>query len=189
MWSRSEVKQKGKSNFKKNYWRAVLVAIIYNLFFVASTTATRSSSGDQDMSELFGSPDAVKIALAILAAASVVLIIIKIIDIFLLNPLEVGCNGFFLSNQDDNATLGELFCAYKNNYGKAVLGIFLRDLLIAIGFALFIIPGVILTYSYRMVPYILAEDPSVSGSDALKQSRMMMKGMGYYSSKYCLINY
>ena len=39
MWNRAEVKNKGKVNFKKNYWKSVLVAFIYSLFFVGSSAA------------------------------------------------------------------------------------------------------------------------------------------------------
>ena len=59
---------------------------------------------------------------------------------------------------------------------NAVSGIFLRDLFTFLGFILFIIPGLILGYSYRLVPYILADDPQIKGSDALRMSRSMMQG-------------
>ncbi len=174
MWNRSEVKAKGKTNFKKNYWKSVLVAIIYSLFFVATGSATSNNS--EDLSEaLANNPDAGSIIAAVLAILGVLIAIAIVIDIFVLNPLEVGCNSFFLVNQDSDAGLGELGCAYKNNYGKVVVGILLRNLLITLGFIV-LIPGLILMYSYRMVPYILAEDTQISGTDALKKSRAMMKG-------------
>lgn len=39
-----------------------------------------------------------------------------------------------------------------------------------------IIGGVIKSYSYRMVPYIVAENPSIRGRDAIRMSRRMMNG-------------
>ena len=36
--------------------------------------------------------------------------------------------------------------------------------------------GVILGYAYAMAPYILAENPDISGVEALRLSRQMMKG-------------
>ncbi|MBQ7581191.1 MAG: hypothetical protein IJU25_00050, partial [Lachnospiraceae bacterium] len=163
MWVRSEVKAKGLSNFKKNYWKSVLAALIYMLFFGATATTFNSKRSSIDVSD----PEFLAIMLAVLAAVAVLLLICKLIDIFLLNPLEVGCQRFFLVNQDADAQLGELGHAYKNNYGKVVLGIFLRDLLICLGLIV-IVPGLILSYSYRLVPYILAEDTTISGPDALK---------------------
>ena len=41
---------------------------------------------------------------------------------------------------------------------------------------LFVIPGIVKAYSYRMVPYVLAEDPFISHNDAILLSRRMMDG-------------
>ena len=41
---------------------------------------------------------------------------------------------------------------------------------------LFIIPGIVKAYAYRMVPYILKEHPELSGTQAITLSRRMMKG-------------
>ena len=41
---------------------------------------------------------------------------------------------------------------------------------------LFAIPGIIKSYSYAMTPYILAENPDMTVSDAITQSRRIMDG-------------
>lgn len=41
---------------------------------------------------------------------------------------------------------------------------------------LFIIPGIVKTYEYRMVSYILADQPDISARDAFAISREMMRG-------------
>ncbi|MCR5108361.1 MAG: DUF975 family protein [Lachnospiraceae bacterium] len=185
MWTRSEVKAKGKDSFKRNYWPSVFVAIIYYLFYVATGSVSRNGASSEEVSQEFtNDPDAIRFVLAVLAVIGVVLIVIKLVDLFLLNPLEVGCNRFFLVNQDEKARLSEMGHTFKNNYGAAVLGLFLRDLFIGIGVLLFIVPGLILSYSYRMVPYILAEDREISATEALKRSREMMKGQKWSSFVY-----
>ena len=173
MWDRAYVKAQGKASFKRNYLNSVLVALIYSLFFIASGSSVRGKKIDR---ETLNNPDFIKILMIILAVVGVLIIIGTIIKIFVFNPLEVGCNRFFLVNQYDNATIGEVGYSYKNNYMNAVSGIFLRDLFTFLGFILFIIPGLILGYSYRLVPYILADDPQIKGSDALRISRNMMQG-------------
>lgn len=52
----------------------------------------------------------------------------------------------------------------------------LRDVFIFLWSLLFLIPGVIKHYSYRMVPYILADDPEIGAMDAITLSRQMMDG-------------
>ena len=53
---------------------------------------------------------------------------------------------------------------------------FLRDLFIALWTLLLIVPGIIKGYAYRMVPYILAENPDMNYKEALDLSSKMMYG-------------
>lgn len=53
---------------------------------------------------------------------------------------------------------------------------FFMTLFICLWSLLLIIPGVIKSFSYSMCFYILAENPGMSGMEALKRSQEMMKG-------------
>ena len=44
---------------------------------------------------------------------------------------------------------------------------------------LFAIPGIIKSYSYRLVPYILADNPEMNSDDAITLSREMMNGQKF----------
>ena len=52
----------------------------------------------------------------------------------------------------------------------------LKDLFLFFWAFLFIIPAIVKSYSYMMVPFILAEHPEISGTDAISLSRRMMDG-------------
>ena len=52
----------------------------------------------------------------------------------------------------------------------------IRDFFLYLWGLLFVIPGLIKAYSYRMVPYILAENPDMSSLEAITLSRKMMDG-------------
>ncbi len=54
--------------------------------------------------------------------------------------------------------------------------IFLTGLFTALWTLLFIIPGIIKSYSYAMAPYIIAENPSVGALEAISRSGRMMRG-------------
>ena len=181
MWNRADIKAKGKESFKRNYWKSVLTALIYLIFFTSSGVASKSGAEDegglsQVMNDILNSPDAAAIIAVILGIVGVAMIVSCLINIFVLNPLEAGCNRFFLVNQSENATISEWLHCFKNNYITAAISLLIRDLLILVGFILFVIPGIIQCYSYRLVPYIVADDPQISAGDAVKRSRMMMKG-------------
>ncbi len=59
---------------------------------------------------------------------------------------------------------------------KAVLVGIIRNFLISIGFAFFVIPGFIAAYSYRLVYYVLAEHPEYSAVECLRECRRMSRG-------------
>ena len=125
-------------------------------------------------------PDGAKAALAVLGAAMagvvlVVLLIGSLFRIFVTNPIEVGCQNFFVRNSEAPAELSEIkrgFHPYWRNVGAMLL----RGLFLFLWSLLCIIPGIIKSYSYRMVPYILADDPTIGGRDAITLSRKMMDG-------------
>ena len=125
-------------------------------------------------------PEGAKAALAVLGAAMVgvvlvVLLIGSLFRILVTNPIEVGCQNFFVRNSEAPAELGEIkrgFHPYWRNVGAMLL----RGLFLFLWSLLCIIPGIIKSYSYRMVPYILADDPTIGGRDAITLSRKMMDG-------------
>ena len=65
---------------------------------------------------------------------------------------------------------------YKNKYKTIVLGMFLKGLFQSLWGLLFIIPGIIKGYEYRMIPYLLAENPEMSYKEAFEASKIMMDG-------------
>lgn len=107
----------------------------------------------------------------------VFLAIMLVIQIFVCNPIEVGGCGFFMKNTEENAGPGELFSAFQSGYyGKIVMTLFLRNLYTVLWTLLLIIPGIIKSYEYRMIPYILAENPEISREEAFRLSKEMMAG-------------
>ncbi|WP_278565501.1 DUF975 family protein [Anaerostipes caccae] len=55
-----------------------------------------------------------------------------------------------------------------------MLTMFLRNLFTALWSLLLLIPGLVKSYSYSMIPYILAENPSIPRKRAFEMSRKMM---------------
>lgn len=180
MWNRAEVKAKGKEAFKRNYWMSVLVGFVYMVFFASTSAGSaatqKTAEGENALTDLLNGPNAEAVIMMILMIIGVSSIISAVVNIFLFNPLEVGCNRFFMVNQYENASLNELGHGFKINYLHVALGILLRDLIVGVGILLCVIPGIIAAYFLRMVPYILAEDENISCIDAMKRSFSMMKG-------------
>ena len=231
MWTRKELKEKGRLSFKRNYWKAVLVSLLL-VFMVrgavnfgfggrggsnesdanAVTTQAEQSETvgqDQDIIELpeivlnpsdlidSDDPDSIPVGftdflielrntiggIGILALVIggillfiVLFIVIAAIHAFLFNPLEAGTARFFVRNLNDKAEIRELAYCYDHGYLNVVKTVFLRDLYIVLWGLLLIIPGIIKSYEYRMVNYILAENPEMNTKDVFAMSRDMMRG-------------
>ena len=65
---------------------------------------------------------------------------------------------------------------YEGNYKNVVLTTLLRDVYQILWTLLFLVPGIVKSYSYRMVSYLLTDDPSMPPKEAITRSREMMKG-------------
>lgn len=97
--------------------------------------------------------------------------------VFIADPLIVGGKKYFLeARKGSNTKIGVIVEVFKKEHWLNVAIImFLRNLYNALWY-LTIIGGVIKTYEYRMIPYILAENPQIKRKEAFKLSKQMMKG-------------
>ena len=121
--------------------------------------------------------ESIMIVLAIVGIVLlVVLVLAFLLKLLIINPLSVGCRYFFAHNAREKAPLGDLAEGFESGYGRVVKTMFLKDLFLFFWTLLLIIPGIIKSYSYRMVPYILADQPDLGGTAAIRRSREMMKG-------------
>lgn len=53
---------------------------------------------------------------------------------------------------------------------------FCRDLFVSLWSLLFVIPGIIKSYEYRMVPYLMADAPDLTRQEAFRISKDLMYG-------------
>ena len=178
MWTVNEIKRRGKTAFKGNYWKSVLVAFFLSVLLSGTTLSTGSSGTTNLAATLREIPNDILPAVLAIAGLifSSVFIISFLLKVFLFNPLGVGCHAFFRENVETTpASLDSISLGFRN-YFNIFITLFLRDLFIVLWSLLFLIPGIVKSYSYRMVPYILSEDPGLRATDAINRSREMMKG-------------
>ena len=106
----------------------------------------------------------------------VIFALVLALDAFIFNPLEVGSQRFFLRNLNQPSEVKEVAHAFDTNYKNTVKGLFIRDLCIIAWSLLFIIPGIVKSYEYRMMPYLFADDPTMTKERAFAESKQMMTG-------------
>lgn len=118
----------------------------------------------------------IMIAAAVLIVFLVILAVAILICVFLVYPLEVGTKRYFVTNLHMPAEVKEVAFGYDHGYKNIVKTLFFRDLYTFLWCLLFIVPGIIKSYEYRMIPYILAEHPETPVKEAFAQSRALMQG-------------
>lgn len=113
----------------------------------------------------------------ILAIVVVIAFIIGFfLSVFIYCPLEVGTKRFFFNSLNRPAEVKEVAFAFDNNYKNVVKILFFRELYLLGWSLLFVIPGIVKSYEYLMVPYLLAENPNLTKEQAFTLSKQMMMG-------------
>lgn len=99
-----------------------------------------------------------------------------VLDVLICNPVAVGCSRFYLKNLEGQAQVKEAVYAFDHSYKNIVSTMFFRDLYTVLWSLLFIIPGIVKSYEYQMIPYLLAENPQMTREQAFAESKRMMDG-------------
>ena len=101
------------------------------------------------------------------------------------SAVELGYNLFNLSlyQSDDRPKIDTLFSRFTI-FGNALLLRFLMFIKILAWTLLFIVPGIVAAYRYALAPFLLAEHPDLSATDAIEQSKELM--IGHKGRLFCL---
>ena len=179
MWNRQQVKEQAKIIMKRNYWKMFVVTLLAGLLTGEKTTIIErvqnfaSTNISYNTSPIFYSSNFQYIFYSFISIASILGILYTI---FIGNVIVVGKSRYFIKNHDVNPELGEIFSGFKGNYLNVVKIMFLMNLKILLWLFLFIVPGFIKAYEYSMIPYLLAENPNLSASQAFSLSKQMTTG-------------
>ena len=90
--------------------------------------------------------------------------------------INVGYAKFNLNLVDRLEGAFENLFAYFSYWKNTAAARLLQGIYVFLWSLLFVIPGIIASYSYAMTEYILAEYPQISASEAINLSKQMMEG-------------
>ena len=144
--TRAELKQEAKSLISKNYWPIIGATVLYTVLIAACTI----------------------IPGGIGAAAA-----------FFIMPIYLGLILYYVQLSDGlSPTIGDMFnLGFEGKYYlRRVGGMAWMALFSFLWSLLFVIPGIVKSYSYAMTPYILAKYPEIPAKEALKLSMKIMNG-------------
>lgn len=198
-WSRRLLKTNAKKAVRQNYWRFVAVCFLVTLICGSSFTSTQLFwqnpideideflpgamhyfSENTSVSSMFS-----EIArrlfqtenlqwLVMFSASALLWVLYKV---FIANIVRVNAIRFFLETRTyPKTSVKKIGYLYKGraieNPAKIMFSMYVRRFL----WWFTVIGGIIKTYEYAMIPYILAENPDISKQDAFRLSKEMMRG-------------
>ena len=197
MFDRSLLKSNAKVALKRFYGTALIVLLIINAITgVANSFTPQARVEDIDTTELTQYiqeyaeepsnenlaemmeeyQEALEEANTSVAGGGVGSIFTIALAIFVANVLEVGKSYFYLRGREFPVSVDAVFNGFKKGYLKNVGTQFLRGLYTSLWSLLFVVPGIVKSYQYSMIPYILAENPNVTRKQAFQLSKELTDG-------------
>lgn len=186
MWEHVTFKENGRTVFKAHYWPFVAVSVLL-LLLTSGTITTQIKNNLDTVISICQATDQTS-ALNFLYHVQENVAYFTLFDIsagmfslaialLVAGPYEVGANRFFLEHTyGQTAPFSRVSVGFTRNYGNVVLTQFLSRLYVLLWTLLLIIPGIVRSYGYFAVPFILAENPDLDHNQVLKLSLEMTNG-------------
>lgn len=154
---------------------AVVTGFIVGFFGVTSGYSLPSFQWTNDSREIFQS-EFDSFELLIMFAILAYIMVWVLIQLFLGGVITLGYARFNKNLiERTNPQFSDLFSRF-DLFWKGFLMQLLMGLYTVLWTLLFIIPGIIASYSYAMTPYILEENPNMTANEAIGYSKEMMRG-------------
>lgn len=188
---RKVLKQRGKALFggndlfKESYWKSVLVTLFMTFNFGAFFTSSVNINVD-DLETFFSSnsTDAIQAILTntVIAGAGFATLVASFLSlalaILVISTFKAAGVRYFLKYRKNNPTdIKELFQNFKDKTFLNIAKIaFCKNVFIYLWSLLFLIPGIVKTYEYWAIDYILATRPDIEREEAFRLSKILTKG-------------
>ncbi len=195
MWTRYDLKMNAQTAFKRNYWTCVAASLVIGVLsgsmFAGSTSGIKTTVEMQHNNPyayenysaysynsggtIFGGNPI--ISMLLVGIVIMIGVLVSLYNVFVGNVISVGGCRYFMENREHETKAAKVFYGFQNGrYGNVIKTMFFRDLFIFLWTLVLIVPGIIKSYSYRFVPYILSENPQMDRKRALELSQQMMDG-------------
>ena len=178
-------KQEARRALRGNWQPALVVTFFSGIFLTLSSVLQALWVPDPVLYASYGLFERFWQELAAVSQAEWAgLIVVNFLSLLLSPALALGCNRYFLKLLDGKESgvreglLGRMRIWPKALWLYVQMGVrvFLWSLLL-------VVPGILAAIRYSMAPYFMAQDPSISASEAIEQSKHAMKEMkmAYFS--------
>ncbi len=182
-YDHSRIKANARLFYKNNLGTSILPLLIYlGVSFGASMVMSGVYSfftlilGGTSVMSLINEENITASAVVVVAAALFYVLVSCAISLGLF-PLGIGMMDWYRKSIFQKTSLGEMFAPYtKGRLWGSIGTMFLVQLYTFLWSLLFIIPGIIKSYSYCQTCFIKAENPNIPAKRAIELSKIMMEG-------------
>lgn len=165
------LKTRALNNLTGNWGLSIGVSLL--AVMLGGATVTSQFNLKLDVEQLQNlTPTLAAILTALLSMAGTV----NLLHFILGGTINLGYTRFLLDQHDGKELACKTLFSQFERFGQGFLQLFLRNLYIALWSLLFIIPGIVKSYSYAMTPYIMTEHPEMTAKEAITASRQLMDG-------------
>ncbi len=171
--NRVELKENAKKSLKGKWGEAILVLVVFGLISLAVSAIglinnPNALSSSESLSQFLDSPNQFNFGWA--------QIISSLLSIAVACLLTLGSVSYFLKvSRNEKVSFSELFS--KTNLCFLFFGVTIMvAVFTSLWTLLLIIPGIIATYKYSMVNFIMIDNPEIGVFEAIKRSKEMMNG-------------
>lgn len=178
-------KQEARRALRGNWQPALVVTFFSGVFLTVSSVLQALWVPDPVVYASYGLLDRFWQELtAVTRAEWAGLIVVNLLSLLFSPALMLGCNRYFLNllvGRDSGVREGLL--GRMGIWPKALWLYVQMGVRIFLWSLLLVVPGILAAIRYSMAPYFMAQDPSVSASEAIEKSKHAMKEMklAYFS--------
>lgn len=187
----ADFRERARTALQNNWLWAVITGMVASMLGACTTmldgggSSSSSDLSEEDLevlesaginaTEILTNP-VVQAVLVFLGVLLIALVVWAIVIMVIGGPITLGYAQYNLNLVDGcNPQFSDLFSKF-NQFGQGFCVQFLRNLFIVLWTLLFIIPGIVKSYSYAMAAYIAAENPEMSATEAIDESKILMEG-------------
>lgn len=184
-WTRTLLKDNAKTCLRTSYWRVFLICLVGTLLTGGLELGTRTNSVSVDYTYSSGFRFGLSGPLnALLTLGGVLLVVVGVLalavalvwDIFVAPVIRVGWYRAMMENRVGKGPFETLFSGFRAGYWNLVRGSFYANVRIFLYSLLLVVPGIIKSYQYFFVPYLLAENPDMEPARAAELSTLLSDG-------------
>ncbi len=191
MWTRSLLKKNAWNSLKEKgyYWTAFGVCFLTGLLGADGDSTSSSfsvpSSSTEELENLIGTGSMNEEEIGFLIGMMVVVLLIAVFAMaigfayyaFVGGPFAVGRCNYFYKARNDEGTFTNIFDNFSSGkYLSTVKVMFFKMLYTWLWSLLLVIPGIVKSYEYYLIPYLMAENPHLSKERAFEISKRAMNG-------------